>query len=151
MQVNLVQLASDALDSVYASAAEDGLGTFVMFWNNSVGDVQYLSLDEFEGQKQLFAEQGVVQEGSIFKKSNRGFVEYILFDRMSEQPHHLALALTATVIKRNLLYVVCYPDVSKEEQDELQRKFDEQEHLLAEHQAEVEAELQGVDVVFFMD
>lgn len=153
MEVNLVQLASDAFETIYANAAEDGLGAFAMFWHNSAAEVRYLSLDEFETQKTAFEEIGVVQEGSIVKKLNDGFVEYILFNRHSAQPHHLALALTATVIKRELLYVVCYPvdSISQEVKSELEAKFQEQENRLSEDQAEVSDMLENVGVVLFTD
>ncbi len=148
-----MQLASDAIETIYANAAEDGLGAFVMFWNNAAADLQYLSLEEFEEQKSAFQEIGVVQEGSIIKRLNGGFVEYILFNKRSERPHHVALALTATVIKRDLLYVVCFPveSLSPEKAMDLETKFNQQETILADAQAEVSQELKGVDIVFFAD
>ena len=153
--MNLVQTARDAIPSLYASAAEDGLGVFVLFWNIGARDIQYSSLEEFATQRSKFAEINVVQEGSIIKKNDYGFVEYILLSNRTEvtNPHHLALAMSSTVIKREHCYVVCYPDsyITAAQKAELEEKFREQEDLLSDAQREVEEMLEDVDVCFFLE
>ena len=150
-----VARAREELPVIFENAKEDELTSYVIFWNNRRRQIEYQSVDEFEQQVNIFAEHDVYVEGSVFKNGpGQMFVEYFLFTEQNDEatPHHLALALTSTVIKRTLLYAKCFPHehLTTEEMSVFSAKVQEQESQRQQEQEELNEELKDVDVVFIL-